>query len=145
MKGESFDPDCPTRHVLDRIGDKWSVLVVLALSERDHRFTELRERIGGVTAKVLTQTLRAMARDGLLTRQVFAEVPPRVEYSLTPLGRSLEKPITHISDWAEEHIAAVLEARGRYDDGADGGPAQEGRATAATAPAVSGASAARRG
>lgn len=131
MRGDSFDPDCPTRLVLDRIGDKWSVLVVLALSERDHRFTELRERIGGVTAKVLTQTLRAMARDGLLTRQVFAEVPPRVEYSLTPLGRSLEKPITHVSDWAEEHMAAVMEARDRYDGGADGLPAAKTSATSA--------------
>ncbi|AXK31545.1 transcriptional regulator [Streptomyces armeniacus] len=138
MRGDSFDPDCPTRLVLDRIGDKWSVLVVLALSERDHRFTELRDRIGGVTAKVLTQTLRAMARDGLLTRQVFAEVPPRVEYSLTPLGHSLVAPIMMISDWAEEHVSAVMEARDRHDgDGRDGhgqdGRTRDGRATAAAA------------
>lgn len=113
--GDSFDPDCPTRLVLDRIGDKWSVLVVLCLHERDHRFTELRQRIGGVTPKVLTQTLRAMARDGLVTRRVFAEVPPRVEYSLTPLGRSLQKPIREVTDWAERNMEAVMAARTQHD------------------------------
>src|SRR3954469_17510073 len=78
--GDAFDPDCPTRLVLDRIGDKWTVLVVLTLLDGRRRFTQLRDTIDGVTPKVLTQTLRAMARDGLLTRHVFAEVPPRVEY-----------------------------------------------------------------
>jgi DNA-binding HxlR family transcriptional regulator len=113
--GDAFDPDCPTRLVLDRIGDKWSVLVVLTLSRRPHRFTELRQVIGGVTAKVLTQTLRAMERDGLLTREIFAEVPPRVEYALTPLGRSLRAPIEAISAWAEEHAAEVMAARAHHD------------------------------
>ena len=81
--GNVLDPDCPSRLVLDRIAEKWTGLVVLALGRATLRFGELRERIGGVAPKVLTQTLRALERDGLLTRTVYAEVPPRVEYTLT--------------------------------------------------------------
>ncbi|MFG2086346.1 MULTISPECIES: winged helix-turn-helix transcriptional regulator [unclassified Spirillospora] len=114
MRGDAFDPDCPTRLVLDRIGDKWSVLVVLGLCDGPRRFTQIRDMIGGVTPKVLTQTLRAMERDGLLTRTVFAEVPPRVEYALTPLGRSLRTPIEAITRWAEENVEAVVAARDRH-------------------------------
>lgn len=109
--GDAFDPNCPTRLILDRIGDKWSVLVVLSLRSGPRRFTELRNMIGGVTPKVLTQTLRAMAADGLLTRHVFAEVPPRVEYDLTPLGHSLYTPIQAITDWAEANVHEVMESR----------------------------------
>ncbi|MFB9896105.1 winged helix-turn-helix transcriptional regulator [Planobispora takensis] len=111
MDGDAFNPECPTRLVLDRIGDKWSVLVVLSLRKGPRRFTELRDTIGGVTPKVLTQTLRAMAADGLLTRHVFAEVPPRVEYELTPLGQSLQAPIRAVTDWAEQHVNEVMAAR----------------------------------
>ncbi|WP_327090783.1 helix-turn-helix transcriptional regulator [Nonomuraea sp. NBC_01738] len=111
--GDAFDPECPTRLILDRIGDKWSVLVVLSLSTGAKRFTELRDRIGGVTPKVLTQTLRAMERDGLLTRHVFAEVPPRVEYELTALGHSLQSPIQAVADWAESNVLEVIAARER--------------------------------
>lgn len=115
LQGNAFDPNCPTRVVLDRIGDKWSVLVVLSLADGARRFTELRDSIGGVTPKVLTQTLRAMERDGLLTRKIFAEVPPRVEYALTPLGRSLDGPIRAITDWAESNVNAVMAARQEHD------------------------------
>ena len=87
--------------VLDRIGDKWTVLVIGALEAGALRFTELRTRIGGIAPKVLTQTLRAMERDGLLTRTVHAQVPPRVDYELTDLGRSLTNPIATLTDWAE--------------------------------------------
>jgi DNA-binding HxlR family transcriptional regulator len=111
MRGDAFDPNCPTRLILDRIGDKWSVLVVLSLAGGPRRFTQLRDTIGGVTPKVLTQTLRTMERDGLLVRTVFAEVPPRVEYALTPLGLSLRTPIKAVADWAEENVGAVLSAR----------------------------------
>lgn len=114
--GNAFDPSCPTRVVLDRIGDKWSALVVLTLLGGPRRFTELRTTIGGVTPKVLAQTLRAMARDGLVTRTVFPEVPPRVEYELTALGRSLEHPIRAITDWAEANMSAVMAARAEHDD-----------------------------
>lgn len=113
--GRLFDPLCPTRTVLDRIGDKWSVLVLLTLREGRLRFTDLKKAIGGVTPRVLTQTLRAMERDGLLTREVFAEVPPRVEYELTPLGHSLEYPISVIASWAEQHVSQILHSRECHD------------------------------
>lgn len=109
--GDAFDPNCPTRLVLDRIGDKWSVLVLLSLNHGPMRFTALRTRIGGVTPKVLTQTLRAMENDGLITRTVFAEVPPRVEYALTDLGRSLHTPISAVAEWAEQNVYEILRWR----------------------------------
>ncbi|MFB4277049.1 MULTISPECIES: winged helix-turn-helix transcriptional regulator [unclassified Nonomuraea] len=112
--GDVFDPNCPTRVVLDRIGDKWSVLVLLCLIAGPMRFTQLRARIGGVTPKVLTQTLRAMEQDGLLTREVFAEVPPRVEYTLTDLGRSLHDPISVVATWAEQNVNEILRCREKY-------------------------------
>ena len=114
-RGNVFDPDCPTRVVLDRIGDKWTVLVVLLLADGPTRFSELRERIGGVAPKVLTQTLRRLERDGILDRTVYAEVPPRVEYELTKVGRSLIEPITILSDWAETNVGAIARSRERFD------------------------------
>jgi DNA-binding HxlR family transcriptional regulator len=114
-RGDAFDVDCPTRVVLDRIGDKWTVLVVSALSTGTLRFTQLRARVGNVAPKVLTQTLRALERDGILTRTVYAQVPPRVEYRLTELGHSLVTPIAAIQDWAESHVSHVLAARESYD------------------------------
>ena len=116
-RGDAFDPDCPTRVVLDRIGDKWTVLVIGALRDGSLRFSEVRARVGGVAPKVLTQTLRAMERDGLLTRTVHAQVPPRVDYELTPLGASLTAPIQALTEWAETHLAQILGARETYDAG----------------------------
>jgi DNA-binding HxlR family transcriptional regulator len=116
-QGDLFDPDCPTRLVLDRIGDKWTALVVLLLSDGPARFTELRTHIGAVAPKVLTQTLRRMERDGLVTRAVYAEVPPRVDYALTDLGHSLVGPIAVVSDWAEIHVNQMSRAQQRYDAG----------------------------
>ena len=114
-RGDALDPNCPSRIVLDRIGDKWTGLVIIALSDETLRFTQLRGRIGGVAPKVLTQTLRALERDGLVKRRVYAEVPPRVEYSLTRLGRSLREPIEAVQRWAESHVSAVMAARERAD------------------------------
>ncbi|MEU6130911.1 helix-turn-helix domain-containing protein [Saccharopolyspora sp. NPDC047091] len=111
------NPACPTRVVLDRIGDRWTSLVVLTLLDGPMRFTRLRSAVGGVAPKVLTQTLRAMERDGLLSRTVHAEVPPRVDYELTELGRSLRAPIQAITDWAEAHVVDVEAARAAYDAG----------------------------
>jgi DNA-binding HxlR family transcriptional regulator len=118
-RGDAFDPDCPTRVVLDRIGDKWTVLVIGSLEDGSLRFSELRARIGGVAPKVLTQTLRAMERDGLLTRTVHAQVPPRVDYELTPLGASLTGPIATLTDWAETHLTQILGSRDSYDAAAE--------------------------
>ena len=119
VRGDAFDPDCPTRVVLDRIGDKWTVLVIGSLVDGSLRFSELRARIGGVAPKVLTQTLRAMERDGLLTRTVHAQVPPRVDYELTPLGASLTGPIATLTDWAETHLTQILGSRDSYDAAAE--------------------------
>lgn len=118
-QGDLFDPDCPTRLVLDRIGDKWTALVVLLLSDGPMRFTELRRQMGSVAPKVLTQTLRRMERDGLLSRAVFATVPPRVDYALTELGHSLVRPISVVSDWAEMHVNQITRAQDAYDTAQD--------------------------
>ncbi len=114
-RGNLFDPDCPTRLVLDRIGDKWTVLVILLLGSGPMRFSELRDRLGRAAPKVLTQTLRRMERDGLITRTIYAEVPPRVEYALTSLGNSLTGPITVIADWAETNVSRITTAQTAYD------------------------------
>jgi DNA-binding HxlR family transcriptional regulator len=113
---ESFDVfgvDCPSRVILQRIGDRWSMFVIAALSTRPMRLTQLKNRIGGITPKVLTETLRALETDRLVARRAFAEMPPRVEYRLTPLGLSLLEPINAVRAWAEAHVPQVLEARAR--------------------------------
>ena len=116
----SFDDDCiATREILSLVGDKWTVLVIGSLTDGSLRFSELRARIGGVAPKVLTQTLRAMERDGLLTRTVHAQVPPRVDYELTPLGASLTAPIATLTDWAETHLTQILGSRDSYDAAAE--------------------------
>jgi DNA-binding HxlR family transcriptional regulator len=115
MKPNVYDPNCPSRTVLDRIGDKWSTLVVLVLLDGPQRFSQLRTRVGGVAPKVLTETLRRLERDGILTRTAYPEIPPRVEYELTPTGRSLEQPIRAITTWAEQNIARITRARSAYD------------------------------
>jgi DNA-binding HxlR family transcriptional regulator len=106
---------CPSRTSLARIANKWTAMVVIALSAGRMRFRDLRTAVDGISAKVLTETLRDLERDGIVTRHVFAEVPPRVEYELTALGRTLQAPLQALGHWAEEHIAEVLAARERYD------------------------------
>jgi DNA-binding HxlR family transcriptional regulator len=108
--------NCPSREVLDRIGDRWSVLVVGALGDRPHRYGELAKRLEGVSQKMLTQTLRGLERDGMVRRTVHAAVPPRVDYELTPLGRSLRGTLDALAAWAANHIDDVLAARRAYDD-----------------------------
>jgi DNA-binding HxlR family transcriptional regulator len=113
---------CPTRQVVGRIGDKWSLLALYALAPGTLRFSELRTRVEGVSQKMLTQTLRALERDGLAERRVYAAVPPKVEYSLTPLGKSLAKEIVGIRTWAYAHMDAITAAREEFD----ARPAQSG-------------------
>ncbi len=110
-----YDKNCPTRHVLDRIADKYTVLVIIFLQDRPRRFSELQRMITGISQKVLTQTLRSLERDGLLTRTVYPEVPPRVEYALTPLGETLIQPLAALRNWAEGHIEAIVVAQNGYD------------------------------
>jgi DNA-binding HxlR family transcriptional regulator len=118
MKWDVYNEKCPTRIVLDRIADKWTVLIVGALEEKTKRFGELRREIGGVSQKMLTQTLRGLERDGLVVRVVYASVPPKVEYSLTDLGRTLVHIFESIREWAENNIEDVLKAQGNYDSSA---------------------------
>lgn len=113
---DPYEPDCPSRQVLDRIGDKWSVLILGLLADGPRRYTELSRAIGGVSQKMLTQTLRSLERDGLLTRSVTPSVPVRVDYELTELGRTLMPLISSIKTWAETHMPEVNAARETYDD-----------------------------
>jgi len=101
--------------VLARIGDKWSVLIVSRLGARAMRFGELKREIGGISQRMLTLTLRGLERDGLVTRTVFPTIPPRVDYALTPLGRSLLEPVKGLGDWALKNIARIEAARRAFD------------------------------
>jgi DNA-binding HxlR family transcriptional regulator len=113
--GNLYLEGCPCRDILDLIGSKWSVLVIGRLEEGPHRFGELRRAVPGITQKMLTQTLRRLEEDGMVDRKVLAEMrPPRVEYSLTKLGRTLTQPLAAIRDWTESHLPEVREARDRF-------------------------------
>ena len=101
--------------VLARVGDKWSVFVIMMLGEGPKRFNELKRMIGGISQRMLTLTLRGLERDGLVTRTVFPTIPPRVDYELTDLGRSLQGVMRGIKEWAEGHMEEVLTHRGGYD------------------------------
>lgn len=109
-----YAEDCPTRWLLDRIGDKWSVLIIALLEDGEKRFSELQRCIGGISQKMLTQTLRNLERDGLVTRTIHAEVPPRVEYQLTPMGQTLCGPLAALITWAESHIDQVSAAQTQF-------------------------------
>ncbi|MBD8868873.1 helix-turn-helix transcriptional regulator [Nocardioides sp. MJB4] len=106
---------CPTRQLVTRIGDRWSLLVITALTGRTLRFAELRHTLEGVSQKMLTQTLRQLERDGIVHRQAYAEVPPRVEYNLTPLGDTLTDLVAAIRDWAYTNINDIESYRHTYD------------------------------
>jgi len=107
---------CPSRTSLARIANKWTAMIVIALSSGPLRFGELRQRVDGISGKVLTDTLRDLERDGIVERTAYAEMPPRVEYQLTALGRSLRGPLAALGRWAQEHIEEVVQARTAYDD-----------------------------
>jgi DNA-binding HxlR family transcriptional regulator len=115
IESDVYNSNCPTRQVLDRIGDKWTALIIGLLEEGPLRFSELQRNIGGISQKMLTQTLRNCERDGLINRTLYPEVPPRVEYKLTLLGETLCTPIAAIRNWAEENIAEVTAAQESYD------------------------------
>jgi DNA-binding HxlR family transcriptional regulator len=107
------------RELLDRVGDKWSVLVIALLGEGGKRFSELRRNIEGISQRMLTLTLRQLERDGLVSRAVQATVPPRVDYALTSMGESVLEPILALTKWAAEHGTDVAEARERYDEASE--------------------------
>jgi DNA-binding HxlR family transcriptional regulator len=106
---------CPTRLLLDRIGDKWMVLTLSLIRDKPRRFNALRRDIEGVTQKMLSQTLKQMERDGLVTRTVLPTMPVSVEYAITPLGQTLAAVLDGLQLWARDHIADVLAARRLYD------------------------------
>ncbi|HEY1926232.1 MAG TPA: helix-turn-helix domain-containing protein [Caulobacteraceae bacterium] len=103
--------------VLSRIGDKWSVLVIMQLADGPRRFNELKRMIGGISQRMLTLTLRGLERDGHVTRTVFPTIPPRVDYELTELGRGLIEPTRALGQWAQAHIPEIEKARARFDAG----------------------------
>lgn len=110
-----YAEDCSTRRVLDLIADKWTALIIGLLQDEPRRFSQLQRSIGGISQKMLAQTLRRLERDGLVLRTIYPEVPPRVEYALTPLGRTLIEPLSAIRMWAESHIDSVNLAQSAYD------------------------------
>lgn len=108
--------DCPVRNVVAQIGDKWSMLILFALVDGSERFNALKSRIEGISQRMLTQTLRDLERDGYVNRTVYPEVPVRVEYELTELGRDLVKPLYELVCWADNHQQEIKQARKAYDE-----------------------------
>ena len=107
---------CPRiSQVLARVGEKWSVLIIIMLADRPRRFSDLKRAIGGISQRMLTLCLRGLERDGLVKRTVFPVVPPRVEYELTALGQSLREPVTQLANWAKSHLAELDAARAEFD------------------------------
>lgn len=113
-RGDMLNPLCPARLVLDRIGDKWAMLIVNQLAEGPVRFNALRTRIGGISQKMLSQTLKNLERDGLITRTAIATVPVTVEYAVTPLGQGLAGIVGQLTSWAEDNLTPILNARARF-------------------------------
>jgi DNA-binding HxlR family transcriptional regulator len=111
-----FNAKCGSQQVLDLIADRWSALVIYALAKGTQRYSELQRTIGGVSQKMLTQTLRNLERNGLVRRQVYPVVPPKVEYTLTPLGQTLIEPLRAVCKWAEEHLQDMEQARARHGE-----------------------------
>jgi len=111
----AFLAECPSRQLLDRLADKWATLLLVALAEHPQRYSQLARTVAGVSQKMLTQTLRSLERDGLVSRQVTASVPVRVDYELTELGRSLLPVMRAVKDWAEVHMGDVHAARAQFD------------------------------
>jgi len=111
----AYSAQCPTRQILDRVGDKWAVLILLLLRDEPLRFNQLRRAIEGISQKMLSQVLKSLERDGLVKRRAIATVPVTVEYSITPLGRTLAAAVDPLRDWAERNLKDVLAAQRRYD------------------------------
>ncbi|MFI6156013.1 winged helix-turn-helix transcriptional regulator [Kitasatospora sp. NPDC051170] len=110
-----FDRLCPSRGVLEHVTSRWGVLVLGALHERGYRFSELRRRVSGVSEKMLAQTLQTLERDGFVLREAHPVIPPRVDYSLTPLGREAAELVAALAHWSERRVPAVEAARESYD------------------------------
>lgn len=114
-----FDTSCAGHQLLEHIANKWTILIIYALSQGKKRYSELKQQIVGVSPKMLIQTLRNLERYGLISREVYPTVPPRVDYSLTPLGASLVEPLAVLGEWAYQHIADVKTAMAQYESKPD--------------------------
>ncbi len=125
-RAHAFDvAGCPVRSILSHVGDKWTTLILIALAADNRRFSDFRRVVPDISKRMLTQTLRDLERDGLVTRHVFATKPPSVEYRLSNLGRSLLEPIAALVVWAENTRMAITEARLTYDAGEGGGEVRD--------------------
>lgn len=110
-RGELLSADCPSREVLKHVTSRWGVLLLVVLMDGVHRFSDLRRKVGGVSEKMLAQTLKWLEADGFVHRQSYATVPPHVEYTLTPLGRQVGKRVESLADWIETSLPVILDAR----------------------------------
>lgn len=110
-RGELFNQNCPSREILKHLTSRWGVLVLIALLERDHRFSELRRTVGGVSEKMLAQTLQTLEADGFVSRFSHPVVPPHVDYSLTPIGREVAEKVRDFADWIELNTSRILSAK----------------------------------
>ena len=111
QRGDLYAPACPSRGVLDHVTSRWGVLVLVALLEGTHRFSELRRKVAGVSEKMLAQTLQALEADGFVLREAYPVIPPHVDYSLTPLGREVAAHVEALADWIEESMPRIVAAR----------------------------------
>ena len=111
QRGDLYVPACPSREVLDHVTSRWGVLVLVVLLEGTRRFSELRREVAGVSEKMLAQTLQALEQDGFVLRESYPVIPPRVDYSLTPLGREVAEHVETLTDWIEENVGRVMAAR----------------------------------
>lgn len=111
QRGEVLSPECPSREILKHVTSQWGVLVLIVLLHGTHRFSQLRKKIGGVSEKMLTQTLQQLERDGFVHRVSYPVVPPHTEYSLTPLGEGIAQHVEMLTDWIEENIGLILQTK----------------------------------
>lgn len=114
-RGELFSTQCPSREILKHVTSQWGVLVLVALMGGTHRFSELRRKVGGVSEKMLAQTLQYLERDGFVCRVSFPVVPPHVEYSLTPLGRDIGRKVESLADWIESNLPSIMSVQRTAD------------------------------
>lgn len=117
LKSNVFDQNCGSQQVLSLVANKWTALVICALAQETKRHNELKREIGGISQKMLTQTLRSLEQNGLVERKVYPVVPPKVEYALTPLGQTLIGLLQAVCQWAEQHLPELNAAKAAYDDG----------------------------
>lgn len=114
LKADLFSPNCPSRSVLDHVTNTWGSLILVVLLEKTYRFSEIRNHIGGISEKMLAQTLQSLEKDGFVLRKAYPVIPPKVEYSLTPLGKEVAKHVQALTHWVEAHLPQVMSSRAKF-------------------------------